>query len=156
MLIYNLSARYTSRAPSGRPSRSHTMHRGDRPSRFHTMHLAAGREYRLFRARALRPGNERGCVEPPELERSPQLVTAGRNVRRWCLHLPPPQPLSRLASTQSSPLPPPPCPLSAAPRFHISLIVNNFQFCSGGNSPKQNHNIHTNKYLQKRPIPIMW
>ena len=62
------------------------MHQGGRPSRSHAMHQAAGREYRLFRARTLRPGNERGCVEPPELERSPQLVTAGRNVRRWCLH----------------------------------------------------------------------
>ena len=48
--------------------------------------VAAGREYRIFCAWALRPGNERGCVEPPELERSPQLVTAGRDVRRWCLH----------------------------------------------------------------------
>ena len=56
------------------------MHYGGRSSRSHTMHQVAGREYRLFRARAHRPGNERGCVEPPELERSPQLVTAGRIV----------------------------------------------------------------------------
>ena len=142
---------------------------------------AAGREYRLFRARALRPGNERGCVEPPELERSPQLVTAGRDVRRWCLHSvaspailhfipchleyresspptsshPPPststQPLSRLASSPSSPIPSSPCPTFAAPRFHTSLIVNNFHFCLGENSPKQNHNRHANSHLQKRP-----
>ena len=86
MLTRYQSEHYASRyAPGGRSSRSHAMHQGDRPSRSHTMHIAAGREYRLFRARALRPGNERGCVEPPELERSPQLVTAGRDVRRWCL-----------------------------------------------------------------------
>ncbi len=171
---------------------------------------ASGREYRLFRARSLKPGNERGCVEPPELERSSQLVTAGRDVRRWCLHtavhpaiahaipchpehregsfpisshpshlhpasIPrppassppspllspsspsisiylPPQPLSHLASTQSSPLLPPHCPFSAAPRFRISLIVNIFQFCLGENSPKQNQNAHTLKHLQKRPV----
>ena len=52
--------------------------------------VAAGREGRTFRARALRPGNGRGCVEPPELESSPPPVTAGRDVRRWCLPAPDP------------------------------------------------------------------
>ena len=98
MLISCLSTHYTSHAPGSRPSRSHAIHKAPDHLRSQTMHqaaghhdptlctVAAGREYRLFRARALRPGNERGCVEPPELERSPQLVTAGRDVRRWCLH----------------------------------------------------------------------
>ncbi len=139
---------------------------------------AAGREYRLFRARALGSGNERGCVEPPELERSPQLVTAGRDVRRWCLptaSIPRCLISSHLISSHlisiylhliailprhTSPYPAfshlsPPYHFSAAPCFCISLNVNNFQFCLGDNSPEQNHNIHTNKYLQKRPVPIM-
>ena len=129
---------------------------------------AAGREYRLFRARALRPGNERGCVEPPELERSPQLVTAGRNVRRWCLltasiprrlisiylHLIAILPRHTSLYPAFSHLSPP-YHFSAAPRFCISLNVNNLQFCLGEISPKQNHNRHANSHLQKRPVPIM-
>ncbi len=153
---------------------------------------AAGREYRFFRARPLRTGNERGCVEPPVLERSPQLVTAGRNVRRWCLHtavrpaflhsvpyhpehregspstsshphsIPPPsplhlatiQPLSRHHPSSSPPTPilSPPYPFFATPRFCTLLIFNYFQLCLGENSPKQNHNLHTNNHLQKRPV----
>ena len=96
---------------------------------------AAGREYRLFRARALRPGNERGCVEPPELERSPQLVTAGHCVRRWCHVLPGPSmscptpdwrlPTLRRPRLESAPSGPTRGPLGAnkaifAPTLHFS------------------------------------
>ena len=139
-----------------------------RTPRFRAMHQASGREYRLVRARALSPGNERGCVEPPELERSPQLVTAGRNVRRWCLltasiprrlisiylHLIAILPRHTSLYPAFSHLSPP-YHFSAAPRFCISLNVNNLQFCLGEISPKQNHNRHANSHLQKRPVPIM-
>ena len=192
MLISYLSAHCASLNTPERPRNTKPQHApGGRSSRSHTMHQVAGREYRLFRAWALRPGNERGCVEPPELERSPQLVTAGRNVRRWCLttavrpaiahaipchpehregsppisshphSIPPPsplhlatiQPLSRHHPSSSPPTPilSPPYPFFAAPRFHISLILNNFQLRLGENAPKQNHNSLINNHLQKRP-----
>ncbi|SKC41732.1 hypothetical protein SAMN06298214_0479 [Bacteroidales bacterium WCE2004] len=45
--------------------------------------------------------------------------------------------------------------LPAAPRFCILLIVSHFQLCFGENSPKQNHNLLTDKHLQKRPFQKM-
>ena len=97
--------------------------------------MAAGREWRTFRARTLRSGNGRGCFEPSELESSPPPVTAGRDVRRWCLPT-----ASLLLSSPRS-------------RFCICLIIKQSQFCSGDISPKQKHNTHINSYLQKRRSP---
>ena len=45
--------------------------------------------------------------------------------------------------------------LFPAPRFCILLIASHFQLCFGENSPKQNHNLLTDKHLQKRPFQKM-
>ena len=75
--------------------------------------------------------------------------------------LPSPRPSTHPVTSLSSTLPlPHHQPISsprlpAAPRFCILLIANSFPFCFGAYSPKQNHNLLTDKHLQKRPFQKM-